>query len=150
MKSMAEGQLLAACRRGDSTAWDELFERHYAATGRFVFQLGYDFTREDVEEICQEVFLSVIQNLASFHGGSQFQTWLFRIAANKARDGGSVAEVRALFDKAAQIDDIKSISGRDIEVTKEGDKVVVSFAYQREIHLAGPAWLTLKYSGRSK
>jgi hypothetical protein len=58
--------------------------------------------------------------------------------------------VRALFDKAAQIDDIKSISGRDIEVTKEGDKVVVSFAYQREIHLAGPAWLTLKYSGRSK
>lgn len=71
-------------------------------------------------------------------------------AANKARDGGSVAEVRALFDKAAQIDDIKSISGKDIEVSKEGDKVVVRFAYQREVHLAGPAWLTLKYSGRSK
>jgi RNA polymerase sigma-70 factor (ECF subfamily) len=30
--------------------------------------------------------LSVIRNLDSFHGGSQFQTWLFRIAANKARD----------------------------------------------------------------
>ncbi|MCX6924274.1 MAG: sigma-70 family RNA polymerase sigma factor, partial [Verrucomicrobia bacterium] len=37
-------------------------------------------------EICQEVFLSVIRNLDSFYGGSQFQTWLFRIAANKARD----------------------------------------------------------------
>ena len=43
-------------------------------------------TREDAEEICQEVFLSVIRNLDSFHGESQFQTWLFRIAANKARD----------------------------------------------------------------
>ncbi|OGP00899.1 MAG: DUF4845 domain-containing protein [Curvibacter sp. GWA2_64_110] len=71
-------------------------------------------------------------------------------AVNKARDGNTVPEVRAIFDKAAQIDDIKSISGKDLEVTKEGDKVVVSFAYQREIHLAGPAWLTLKYAGRSK
>src|SRR6185437_4518286 len=74
------------CRRGEADAWDELFDLHYAAAGRFIFQLGSDFTREDAEEICQEVFLSVIRNLRSFHGGSQFQTWLFRIAANKARD----------------------------------------------------------------
>lgn len=81
-----EAELLARCRQGESAAWDELFDRHYAAAGRFVFQLSSDFTREDVEEICQEVFLSVIRNLATFQGGSQFQTWLFRIAANKARD----------------------------------------------------------------
>jgi len=82
----AEAQLLARCRQGDADAWDELFDRHYAATGRFIFQLASDFTREDVEEICQEAFLAVIRNLKSFQGGSQFQTWLFRIAANKARD----------------------------------------------------------------
>jgi RNA polymerase sigma-70 factor (ECF subfamily) len=82
----SEAELLARCRRGEAEAWDELFDRHYAATGRFVFQLGSDFTREDAEEICQEVFLSVIKNLETFQGGSQFQTWLFRIAANKARD----------------------------------------------------------------
>lgn len=71
-------------------------------------------------------------------------------AANKAREGNSVAEVRSIFDRAADIDNISSISGKDIDVTKEGDKIVVSFAYQREIHLAGPGYLTLKYSGRSK
>ncbi|OGB31315.1 MAG: DUF4845 domain-containing protein [Burkholderiales bacterium RIFCSPLOWO2_12_FULL_61_40] len=71
-------------------------------------------------------------------------------AVNKAREGQTVAEARMIFDKVAQVDDIKSISGKDIEVTKEGDKVVVSFAYEREIHLAGPAYLTLKYAGRSK
>ena len=86
MGSDAEADLLARCRRGEAGAWDELFDRHYDAAGRFVFQLGHDFSREDVEEICQEVFLSVIRNLWNFHGGSQFQTWLFRIAANKARD----------------------------------------------------------------
>jgi RNA polymerase sigma-70 factor (ECF subfamily) len=84
--SHAEAKLIACCRRGEPGAWDELFDRHYVATGRFLFQLGSDFTREDVEEICQEVFLTVIKNLASFQGNSQFQTWLFRIAANKARD----------------------------------------------------------------
>jgi RNA polymerase sigma-70 factor (ECF subfamily) len=82
----SETQLLTRCRQGEATAWDELFDRHYAAAGRFVFQLASDLTREDVEEVCQEVFLSVIRNLNSFQGESQFQTWLFRIATNKARD----------------------------------------------------------------
>ncbi len=71
-------------------------------------------------------------------------------AVNKAQEGNSVPEVRMIFDKATEIDAISSISGKDLEVTKEGDKVVVRFAYEREIHLVGPAWLTLKYSGRSK
>src|SRR5205809_2599256 len=86
MNPNAEAVLIARCRQGEAPAWDELFDRHYAAAGRFVFQLASDFTREDVEEICQEAFLSVIKNIDSFHGRSQFQTWLFRIAANKARD----------------------------------------------------------------
>ena len=82
----SEAELLARCRRGEADAWDELFDAHYAAAGRFIFQLSPDFSHEDAEEICQEAFLSVIKNLDSFHGESQFQTWLFRIAANKARD----------------------------------------------------------------
>lgn len=81
-----EAELLARCRRGDAVAWDELFDLHYASASRFIFQLAHDFTREDAEEICQEVFLAVIKNIETFQGGSQFQTWLFRIAANKARD----------------------------------------------------------------
>jgi hypothetical protein len=71
-------------------------------------------------------------------------------AASKATAGNSVAEVRAIFERASAIDDIKSISGKDLEVTKEGDKTVVAFAYDKEIHIAGPAYLLLKYTGRSK
>lgn len=82
----SEAELLARCRQGEAAAWDELFDQHYAAAARFIFQLGSNFTPEDAEEICQEAFLAVIKHLDSFHGESQFQTWLFRIAANKARD----------------------------------------------------------------
>ena len=86
MTPAAETELLARCRRGEAAAWDELFDRHYDVAARFVFHLASDFTREDAEEICQEVFLAVIKNLDSFQGECQFQTWLFRIAVNKARD----------------------------------------------------------------
>ncbi|HXT40079.1 MAG TPA: sigma-70 family RNA polymerase sigma factor [Candidatus Angelobacter sp.] len=86
MNPNAEAELIARCRQGEARAWDELFDRHYAAAGRFVFQLAPDFNREDVEEICQETFLSAIKALDLFNGRSQLQTWLFRIAANKARD----------------------------------------------------------------
>lgn len=71
-------------------------------------------------------------------------------AINKAKDETTVAGVRAAFDRAAQIDNITSIAGKDLEVTKEGDRVVVSFAYQKEFHMFGPAWLTLKYEGSSR
>jgi RNA polymerase sigma-70 factor (ECF subfamily) len=81
-----ESELITRCRHGEADAWDELFDLHYAAAGRFIFQLASDFTREDAEEICQEAFLAVVKNLDAFHGESRFQTWLFRIAANKARD----------------------------------------------------------------
>lgn len=72
-------------------------------------------------------------------------------AVNKAAaEGDTVLAVRNIFDKAADIDYISSITGKELEVTKVNEKIVVSFAYQREIHLAGPAYLTFKYSGRSK
>ena len=71
-------------------------------------------------------------------------------AANKAAEGNTVPEVRALFDRAQAVDDFKSVSGRDLDVQKIGDRVVVSFAYDREIHLAGPAYLVLKYKGQGQ
>ncbi|MDP3133184.1 MAG: DUF4845 domain-containing protein [Burkholderiaceae bacterium] len=71
-------------------------------------------------------------------------------AVKKAAVGTTVADVRSIFDKAAQIDDIRSISGQDLEISKQGDRVIVGFAYQREIHLSGPAYLVLKYKGSSR
>ena len=86
VQDIDESQLLTRCKRGDATAWNELFDLHYVPAMRFMFTLGHRFTVEDAEEICQEAFLSVVRNLHSFQGNCQFQTWLFRIAANKARD----------------------------------------------------------------
>ena len=71
-------------------------------------------------------------------------------AVNKAKNETTVAGVRAAFDRAADIDNINTIRGKDLEVTKNGDQVVVSFAYDKEFPLFGPAYLLLKYQGQSR
>jgi hypothetical protein len=69
-------------------------------------------------------------------------------AANKAANEGSTPpDVRRVFDAAGAIDDFKAVAGKDLDITKVGDKVVVAFAYNKEIHLGGPAYLLLKYAG---
>lgn len=70
-------------------------------------------------------------------------------AANKAKDGNSVPEARAIFDRAQVTDDFHSVSSKDLDVKKVGDKLVVSYAYEREIPLVGPAFLLLRYKGQS-
>jgi hypothetical protein len=45
---------------------------------------------------------------------------------------------------------ITSSSGMHINITKSNDKVVISFAYDKEIELMSPVFLLIKYEGRSK
>lgn len=81
-----ESELVARCRAGDAAAWNTVFDRQYDPVARFLFQFSPELSPEDVEDLCQEVFLSAVRNLTSFRGGSALQTWLIRIAVNKARD----------------------------------------------------------------
>lgn len=74
-------------------------------------------------------------------------------AVNKiANEGGTtVPEIRAAFERIKAVEyAISSISSKDLLITKENDKVVVSFAYDKEIELMEPVFLVIKYKGRSK
>lgn len=69
-----------------------------------------------------------------------------------AHEGGStVPEIRTAFDRQRDIEySIQSISGKDLDISKENDKLVVRFAYDKEILLVEPVYLLIKYSGRSQ
>ncbi len=74
-------------------------------------------------------------------------------AVNKvALDGGStVPEIRAAFEKQKDIEySIQSITSKDLDITKENDRIVVGFAYHKEIELMAPVFLLIKYEGRSR
>ena len=58
--------------------------------------------------------------------------------------------VRAEFDRARQIEySIVSLSGKDLLVSQENDKWQIAFAYEKQISLAGPVFLLIKYEGKS-
>ena len=68
-----------------------------------------------------------------------------------AESPATVSEVRRAFDKQKDIEySISSISGKDLEVTKENEKLVIRFAYDKEIPIMEPVYLLLKYKGASK
>jgi RNA polymerase sigma-70 factor (ECF subfamily) len=144
MNPTGEAELVARCRSGEAKAWDELFEAHYAAAGRFVFQLSPDLTREDVEEICQEVFLAVVRSIGSFNGQSQLQTWIFRIAGNKARDfverqhaakrGGGRAPISLQapnLEHGLVLDPPSPAAGPDAQLLQNEDQLLVRCALAR-------------------
>lgn len=62
----------------------------------------------------------------------------------------TVPAVRAEFERAVQVEfSITSISAQDLVVSKENDKLQIAFAYDKQIDLAGPVFLLIKYEGKS-
>ena len=69
-----------------------------------------------------------------------------------AREGPTtVPEIRAAFDRQREVEySIVSITGKDLQVTKENDEVVIRFAYDKELEILSPVYLLIKYEGSSK
>ncbi len=79
--------------------------------------------------------------------------WTIKKSVDKLAAEGltTVPEIRAAFERTKSIEySIQSISGKDLKVTKENEKVVIAFAYDKEIKLVDPVFLLIKYEGRSK
>ncbi|MGE8396264.1 MAG: DUF4845 domain-containing protein [Comamonas sp.] len=73
-----------------------------------------------------------------------------KAAQKAASEGTTVPEVRSVFDRAAQIDDIRTITGNDLDITKINERVVVSFEYERSLPLVGPAYLVYRFTHQTK
>lgn len=61
--------------------------------------------------------------------------------------GTTVQEIQSAFNKQAEVGYIDAISGKDLEITKNGDDIQISFAYQKKIPLVGPVSLLIDYAG---
>ncbi|MCV2423077.1 DUF4845 domain-containing protein [Paucibacter sp. DJ2R-2] len=71
-----------------------------------------------------------------------------RIAASNP---STVPAVRAAFETAQQVEySMVSIRSQDLVVSKENDKLQISFAYDKQVDLAGPVYLLIKYEGKSR
>ena len=56
-------------------------------------------------------------------------------AIARDRNAGTPAEVRRAFESRAAIDDIKVVKAADLEITKQGNEMVIGFTYRKEVPL---------------
>lgn len=79
-----EAALIERIRRGDRAAFRVLVDRYQ----RRVYSLALGFVRDpdEARDVSQEAFLKVYRHLDTFHGQSNFYTWLYRITVNLCID----------------------------------------------------------------
>jgi RNA polymerase sigma-70 factor (ECF subfamily) len=70
-------EIISAVLNGNQQAYAQIVERHKAFV--FTLVLRYIKSREDAEEVAQDVFIKAYRALADFKGASKFSTWLYTI-----------------------------------------------------------------------
>ena len=74
-----EADLIAACRRGDRRAMEQLYLKYRRRVYSLIVRIGGPLV---AEELCQEIFLKIYKNLSKFRGDSQLGTWIYRLTVN--------------------------------------------------------------------
>jgi Domain of unknown function (DUF4845) len=64
--------------------------------------------------------------------------------------GGSVADVRRSFERHQAIDDFTAVGPQDLEITKDGGDLVISFAYEKRVPLFYNVSLLIDFAGSSQ
>lgn len=74
----ADSDIIQLVLTGNPQAYAQLVERYQSFV--FTLVLRYVKSREDAEEVAQDVFVKAYRSLADFKGASKFSTWLYTIA----------------------------------------------------------------------
>jgi RNA polymerase sigma-70 factor (ECF subfamily) len=79
-----EKDLVERCRKGDDEAWRQMVDH----LGQRVYSVAYHFTlkREDAEELSQEIFLKIFENLHRYDGSYPLLAWVVSLARNLCID----------------------------------------------------------------
>lgn len=87
--------MLAACKRGDPRAFEELVR----STHRRVYSLAVRLVgdQHDAQDVAQDAYLRIFRGLDGFREEARFETWMYRIVTNSAmnllRRRGRLVEV---------------------------------------------------------
>ena len=81
---VSDETLAMAAADGDAAAFSLLLERHYDTLFRLAFRLTG--TRDQAEDLTQDICTALPAKLASFRGSARFTTWLWRVVVNANHD----------------------------------------------------------------
>lgn len=79
-KSDTDEHLIGLAANGDGQAFERIVHKYQQAVFNTIYR--YTGSRDDVQDLAQEIFIKVWRNAAKFKGKSKFSTWLYRIVVN--------------------------------------------------------------------
>lgn len=106
---MTDSELIQEILSGNLSLFRQLLVRHQAQVFRTC--IGFVHHKEDADDLTQEVFIQAYQSLASFKGDSEFSTWLYRIAVNRALNYMRERQKKSIFDRL----DSLFTGGKDVQ-----------------------------------
>ena len=109
--TMAESRhLINRIKSGDHNAFQTLIETYQRLVSHIVFRTIPN--ESDSEDICQDVFLKVYQNIAGFRFESKVSTWIARIAYNTCINYLQKKKVPLFDDHTFEDKTLNSVSGQ--------------------------------------
>lgn len=64
-----------------------------------------------------------------------------------AQNPGSVLEIKRAYEKQVEINNIKDMSSTDLEISRDGGDLVISFAYPKKIHMFDNVYVCIDFAG---
>lgn len=72
------------------------------------------------------------------------------VAQDPSLKQAAPADIRKAFDRRATVDHTSAVKSQDLEISRNGNTLVISFGYRREISLVGPVSLAIDFEGSSE
>ena len=108
--SDGDDKLVKRAKKGDSRAFDLLVLKYQGRVAQLVSR--YLNNAAEVEDVTQEAFIKAYRALPNFRGDSAFYTWLYRIAANAAKNHLVALGRRPSSDMALDDSEVFDVPGQ--------------------------------------
>ena len=95
------------------------------------------------------VFIVVLKLIPVYKENLAIKTTLSTIASDSVLQNREKWEIRKLFNERAEIDDISSVNGADLEIDKEDGKIVLGIAYSVKTSLFANISLYINFNENS-
>lgn len=102
---MTDADIIAECLSGRTESFAQLIARYRRLVYNVIF--NYTGTREDSDDLFQEVFIKIYQSLGSYDATFRFSTWAIRIAVNACYDWRKKRRATVPIEAAAEVGDAR-------------------------------------------
>ena len=144
----SDEELMTDIAEGDTAALGELYLRHGNAVRAMIYHLAPGMSSHDVDDITQEVFLSLGKAAKSYRHQSLFKAFLFRIATNRTRDWQRRSWLRFQLNSRDDLQVISSTPAEPVNAPAEQSalsqtirQILSSLSYaHREVLVLNVVW----------